>query len=113
MRRTAFVIVALAALAASTVESGELRKARRKIANRYIVVLKTAPAGAFEAMAVPSLAEMQAAKYGGKTRQVYRHALRGYAAEMTEAQAAQLALDPDVAFVEEDGVVSIDATQNN
>ncbi|MFW6639168.1 PKD domain-containing protein [Nocardiopsis algeriensis] len=33
---------------------------------------------------------------------VYEHALTGYAAEMTAAEASDLLLDPDVAFVQED-----------
>lgn len=41
--------------------------------------------------------------------QVYRHALRGYAARMSPQAAAALALDPAVASVTPDRIVTIDA----
>src|ERR1044072_8962868 len=42
----------------------------------------------------------------------FKHAFNGYAAEMTETEAEALSLDPRVAFVEEDGVMTIDTTQS-
>src|SRR5918912_2292976 len=50
--------------------------------------------------------------YGGKAERVFRHALNGYAAEMSEEQAAALSEDPRVAFVEEDGLVYASTTQS-
>ncbi|MGH9935506.1 MAG: S8 family peptidase, partial [Blastocatellia bacterium] len=49
----------------------------------------------------------------------YKHALNGYAMEMTEAQALALSQDPRVAYVEEDAEISVEpvaaenSTQNN
>src|SRR6185369_17040333 len=41
----------------------------------------------------------------------YNRAIKGFSVRMSEKQALRLADDPRVAFVEEDGVVSIDTTQ--
>jgi len=44
---------------------------------------------------------------------VYRHALKGYAARMTAAQATSLSDNKRVAFVERDGTVTASATQTS
>ncbi|WP_424530710.1 S8 family serine peptidase [Sphaerisporangium viridialbum] len=68
----------------------------------YIVVLRDG--------ADPSaVANTQARSKGATLKNVYSHALRGYSARMTAAAAADLARDPQVQFVQPDGVVSIDA----
>ncbi|WP_010148035.1 S8 family serine peptidase [Serinicoccus profundi] len=54
----------------------------------------------------------QAKSKGVKVRHTYS-AVGGYAATLTGSQLAELRQDPDVAWVEEDSVVSIGATQNN
>jgi subtilisin family serine protease len=46
-------------------------------------------------------------------KQVYQTALKGAAIDATEAQAKRLKDDPRVAFVEKDGLASIDATQTS
>jgi aqualysin 1 len=43
---------------------------------------------------------------------VYRHALKGYAARVSETKLGKLRSDPRVAWVERDQVVTIDETQN-
>ncbi|MEU8268874.1 S8 family serine peptidase [Sphaerisporangium sp. NPDC049002] len=71
-------------------------------AGDYIVVLRDG--------ADPSaVANTQARSKGATLKNVYSHALRGYSARMTAAAAADLARDPQVQFVQPDGVVSIDA----
>ena len=49
--------------------------------------------------------------HGGKVLLTYGHALKGYWAKMTEAQAQALAADPRVAYVQENGFISINAAQ--
>ncbi|HEU4536231.1 MAG TPA: S8 family peptidase, partial [Polyangiaceae bacterium] len=73
---------------------------------RYIVVL--APNAARDARL--DAHELAAAHRGG-VGAVFRHALRGFVAEMGEADARRLADDPRVAYVEQDGVVSLAAEQ--
>jgi len=95
------------------------------IANRYIVVLRD-DAVDFTAReaAVAEIGDSLAAGYGAQIEMAYKHALNGYAMEMTEAQALALSRDPRVAYVEEDVEVSVepvtvddnpqeDAMQNN
>ena len=50
------------------------------------------------------------ARHGGSRMQTYRHALRGFSAQMSEAQAQAVLADPAVALVEEDGLVEASAT---
>jgi subtilisin family serine protease len=51
--------------------------------------------------------------HGGTVRQTYSAALRGFELNATEQAARKLAADPAVAFVEQNHVVTIDATQAN
>ena len=61
----------------------------------------------------PYVADDLAARHRGKVKHVYQHALNGFAVEMSEADAEAMAKDFRVAYVEEDGVMTADATQNN
>jgi subtilisin family serine protease len=91
-----------------------LRKGDKKIANQYIVVFNewaTGPAGEFSQSA--QAAEQLTLAFGGRVKHVYKHALNGYAAEMSEAEALAISEDPRVAYVEEDGEMSLVATQSN
>ena len=82
-------------------------RAEKKIANQYIVVLKDDVAD------VDGEAHRLARDFGGDRNngQTYHRAIKGFSVRMNEQQALRLADDPRVAFVEEDGVVSLDATQ--
>ena len=88
---------------------GKFRRLRadKRIANQYIVVLKNNVAD------VESEAGRLSRDIGGDREggHIYQHALKGFSVRMPEAQAAKLADDPRVAFVEEDGVVSLVTTQ--
>src|SRR5215213_3049742 len=48
-------------------------------------------------------------RYEARVDQLYRHAVHGYAAHMSDSAAAKVAQDPRVASVERDRVVTIDA----
>jgi hypothetical protein len=48
----------------------------------------------------------------GRLKRLYEHALKGFSVEMTEEDAALLADDYRVEFVEEDGIVGLDASQS-
>jgi subtilisin family serine protease len=92
----------------------KLRKNANKIENSYIVVLDDEVVGEKGLFSIaPYIASELSATHGGKLKQVYQHALNGFAVEMTEAQAEALSNDFRVKFVEEDGVVTLDATQSN
>jgi PKD repeat protein len=76
-----------------------LRSANR-VPSEYIVVLQ--PDAYRDAREV---AHELAKSYRGQVGRVYRHALRGFSARMSEADAKALAADPRVQYVEENGVV--------
>src|SRR5215212_8162659 len=82
-------------------------RADKRIANQYIVVLKD------DVSDVESEALRLARDFGGDRNDghTYNRAIKGFSVRMPEQQALRLADDPRVAFVEEDGVVSLVATQ--
>ena len=81
--------------------------AEKRIANQYIVVLKDNVAD------VEGEAHRLARDFGGDRNggHTYTRAIKGFSVRMPEQQALRLADDPRVAFVEEDSVVSLGATQ--
>src|SRR5256885_6161488 len=81
-----------------------IKKAKKPIPNSYIVVFEGRVADA------PGVADELARTHGAKTKHVYG-ALKGFAAEMSEAAANAIANDPRVKYVEEDSIVQIDTTQ--
>ena len=88
------------------------------IAGSYIVLLKEsavgAPAGTtLAATKVPARAKDLTNRYGGSVARVYGAAVNGFEAKLSAKAARQLAANPDVAYVEQDQVVSIAATQTN
>ena len=60
-----------------------------------------------------AVAAEHARKFGAEVKYVYEHALRGYAAKVSEAKIGQLASDKRVVRIERDGVVHASATQSN
>ena len=95
-------------------ERNKLHRNSNKIANHYIVVLNDSVVGEKGAYSIsPYVADDLASRHGGKVQRVYQHAINGFAVEMSEAAAEAMAKDFRVAFVEEDGVMSANTTQNN
>jgi subtilisin family serine protease len=98
----------------SRAQKGRIHKTPNKIENQYIVVLDDAVVGEKGDYSIaPYIASEMAANYKGKIKHVYKHAINGFAVEMSEVEAEALSLDFRVKFVEEDGVVTADATQTN
>ncbi|MFF7260019.1 S8 family peptidase [Streptomyces sp. NPDC008159] len=52
-------------------------------------------------------------EYGGTVQRTYRSALNGWSAELSAAEARRLAADPAVASVEQNQILTSDATQTN
>jgi len=89
-------------------------KGDKAIPEHFIVVLDesvTGPLGEF-AMS-QQMAELLASTYGGKIKHVYKHALGGYAVQMSKDAAVGLSQDPRVLYVEEDGVMEASAVQSS
>ena len=97
MRQRLFAVLALGALLALM---GTTPGAAAPAPTRgYIVVLKGADARA--------VARQHAGSHGAKVGFVYRHALQGYSAQLTEGAARALAADPRVAAIIPDQTVTI------
>ncbi|MBP2324077.1 hypothetical protein JOF56_004462 [Kibdelosporangium banguiense] len=95
--------VALAAPSAAA-ETASIRTVSDAVPDSYIVVLKDHTV---------STADSLTSKYGGTVTSTWRHALNGFAARMSAKQAAQLASNPNVSFVQENGRVDIQDSQPN
>ncbi len=114
----ALLVVSVAAVVFTTAQgqnsnsnSSKFRRVRadKRIANKYLVVLKD-DVEDVDAEAVRLSRDFAGDRNGGHT---YKHALKGFSVRMSEERAAKLADDPQVAYVEEDGVVRAVATQSN
>src|SRR3954465_1878289 len=77
-------------------------RARTPVATRYIVRLTD------DAVATADAAPTPASRHAPLVLQTYR-SLRAFVAQMTDADARALALEPSVEYVEEDGIVEIAA----
>ncbi|WP_433532092.1 S8 family peptidase [Micromonospora sp. CA-263727] len=116
---TAAAVSAASVTPALAAPTGEIRGAgaSNAISGSYLVVLRTDAVGSAGSSAarsaVPDRASALVKRYGGSVSDVYSAALTGFAAKMTAAQAARLAANPAVAYVEQDQVVTLQATQNN
>jgi subtilisin family serine protease len=92
----------------------KIRKSQNKVENNYIVVLREDVVGETGIFSIAQyVAEEMAATHSGKLKHIYKNALNGFAIEMSPEAAERLADDFRVAFVEEDGIVTADATQSN
>ena len=87
----------------------EIQTTERAIPGRYIVVLNDEQTG-IRANVRPMVAEI-ARQFGGRVAHVFEHTIRGFAAEMTATEAAALARDPRVRYIEQDSERFIVATQ--
>jgi subtilisin family serine protease len=89
--------------------SEKFRKHVNAIARRYIVVLRDeAVSSIARDEAIVELGDSFAAAYGARIERTYTHALKGYAMEMSEAQALALSQDSRVAYVEEDAEIHLE-----
>jgi aqualysin 1 len=92
----------------------KLHRKTNKIQNSYIVVLDDSVVGEKGLYSIaPYIASDMSTTYRGKLKHVYQNAINGFAAEMSEEDAERLSEDFRVKFVEEDAVMTSDATQTN
>jgi subtilisin family serine protease len=87
-------------------------KVEKPIPGEYIVVLKD-PAPGTTPQPVQPLVQQLTAKYGGTAFATYEHALRGFAGKLTEEQAKAMSNDGEVAYVQENQVMTAFDTQSN
>jgi Subtilase family/Peptidase inhibitor I9 len=116
-KMSAAIAASLLCAAAAPASAAELRTAAKPIAGRYIVVLKDDAArldGEKNSLApsVAAMADQMAGKHRARVVHRYANVLRGFSVEADDEALARLLADPQVAYVEEDGEVSIDAAQS-
>lgn len=118
-RRVSLLSAAIGAsllVAALPAFSADLRTANNPVPGRYIVVLKQEAASLANerssAARVSAVANDMAGKHRARVKRSFEHALRGFVAEADDAALAKLLADPRVAYVEEDGIVTVNATQS-
>ena len=88
----------------------EILRSQRPVVGQYIVVLRDDLMTA-AGEPVASVAQSMARSSAGRVLATYEHSLRGFAARMSEARAKALLSDPRVAYIVEDSMVEISATQ--
>jgi subtilisin family serine protease len=84
---------------AAAKEQGEL------VPGQYIVVFNE------DVKQAKLKAKEKADKHGGKLKHAYEHAIRGFSAELSAEALVELAKDKDVAYIEQDRVIRLTATQ--
>ncbi|SEU36072.1 S8 family serine peptidase [Stigmatella erecta] len=89
---------------------GLLRTGGEWVPGQYIVVLRE-PLASPRPVDVEEEARVFAARHGVRVERTYTHALRGFLVKASEAQAQQLAAEPSVKYVVEDGLATPDAVQ--
>jgi subtilisin family serine protease len=100
-------VIALTAslvLATSSASSGAQSTGDAAVTHPYIVVLRDSTT-----TSPRTIANRHADRFGAHVKGVWSHALKGYSADMTSAEAAQLKTDPSVAFVQPDVIYQLDA----
>ena len=104
-----FLAVALVLFALPLLADGDKKpkviKAKKKIPNSWIVVLE-------DRVDVDAAAQDLTGLSRGQVKHLYKSALKGFAADMSDADAVRIAADPRVKYVEEDSEVSLEATQS-
>jgi subtilisin family serine protease len=112
---TGLCIAALLSSApAGKAKNDKLRKNSNKVENSYIVVLDNKVVGEQGMFSIaPYIADELSNTHRGKLKHIYQNAINGFAVEMSPEDAEALSMDFRVAYVEEDGIVTADATQSN
>ncbi|HEY8184091.1 MAG TPA: S8 family peptidase, partial [Thermoanaerobaculia bacterium] len=104
-----FLAVALVLFAVPLFADGDKKpkviRAKKKIPNSYIVVLE-------DRVDVDAAAQDLTGLSRGQLKHLYKSALKGFAADMSDDDALRIAADPRVKYVEEDSVVELEATQS-
>src|SRR3569833_373927 len=115
---TTLILISLIPL---SVQAAPLLRGKHAIANQYIVQIKPdevrrsndVSASVKSRPTVFEFADRRAKAHGAKLERVFEYALKGFSARMTPQQAEALAADPSALLVEEDQIITIDATEAN
>ena len=95
-------------------KDSKIERSANKIEGRYIVILEEWAAGALgDESNASAVAEELSIVYQGRVDKVFKHAVNGFSIELNDKQAELLSRDARVKHIEEDSIVSINATQTN
>ncbi|MBW3671201.1 MAG: S8 family peptidase [Acidobacteria bacterium] len=117
MKKVFVVVITL--LLSAPAFAAQFATVENAVPDQYIVqfspaAVEAADHAAGKGKGVAALAQQLAAQHGARVERVYTHALRGAALTITNPKRAEaLARNPNVLLVEQDGYVSLDATQSN
>ena len=111
----------LVSLFTASAQAAPILRGKHAIANQYIVAIKPdevrsssdLSASVRSRPTVFEFADRRAKARGAKLERVFEHAIKGFSVRMTAQQAEALAADPSILFVEEDQIITLDATQTN
>ena len=119
---TALAGAVLLGMSSMVGHAAELRSVNRPIEGEYIVVLKPEAAslagepslmGRVNRSQVATIAQQISRSHSARLVRSYKKALRGFAVKADDKALARLLADPRVAYVQENGIVELAATQNN
>jgi len=91
---------------------GKIREAGTAsvVKDSYVVVLKDS--ARLRSRGVTASASDLVSRYGGRTGRTYSHALKGFEVSVGASAARELAADPQVAYIQKNGIYTIQATQS-
>ncbi|HEX5757503.1 MAG TPA: S8 family serine peptidase, partial [Arenimonas sp.] len=109
------------AFAGAAAAGPNFRFVQQPVDGQYIVVLKEdvaalgselAGQGRGARLGVADVARSMARQHGAQMQRSFSHALRGFVVKADTRALGRLLNDPRIAYIEEDGIVSINATQS-
>ncbi|MCY1045313.1 S8 family serine peptidase [Corallococcus sp. bb12-1] len=92
--------------------TAQMIRRERAIPGEYIVVLRDSTQEVRQQGAA-NIAREMVSLTGGRVLRTYEHTLHGFLANMSEAEAQRLLSDPRVAYVQENGLLHVSATQTS
>ncbi len=113
MKTMVSVILLLLFAVSLNAQENKLYKVSNPIQNKYIVVLKKNSINIERETKTEQLVTTLNSKYGGKVEKIFSDTINGYVVETSEKLAKLLSQDPEVEFVEEDGISTISTSQTN
>ncbi len=93
-------------------QSAQMIRRARAVPSEYIVVLRDSTQEVRQQGAA-NIARELVSLNGGKVLRTYEHTIHGFLAKMSEAEAQRLLSDPRVAYVQENGLLHVSATQTS
>ena len=102
------VLLALPVLAGGPKEPKFFKAKGKAVPDSYIVVFEDR----LSDEEVEILSDDIVKEHGGRKNHVYKHTIKGFAANLSEKKAMKIAEHPKVKYVEQDGEVYADATQS-